>query len=85
VTRETKPRGPISSTFKEAVLCVRRCGEPHVFETLRFAEDFWIALEAGLPKMVADHHDWMRVAACVFAWRKPAAQTRPPQTPAASS
>jgi len=49
-------------------------GEHDVVEALRLADDFWIALEAGLPKTVADHHDRMRVAAAVFASLKAAAQ-----------
>jgi hypothetical protein len=41
---------------------------------LRFADDFWIALEARLPKMVADRHDRMPVGAGVFARLKTPAQ-----------
>src|SRR6516162_2856354 len=49
-------------------------GVHDVIEALRLADDFRIAIEASLPKMVADHQDWMRVAAGVFAWLKPAAE-----------
>src|SRR6516165_5194642 len=45
-------------------------------KTLRLADDFRVALEAGLPQMVADHYDRVRVAPGVFARRKAAAQYR---------
>src|SRR5215472_10928200 len=49
-------------------------GVHEIIEALGLADDCWIAGEAGLPKMVADHHDWMSVAAGVFAWLKAPAQ-----------
>src|SRR6516162_5999708 len=49
-------------------------GVHDIIEALRLADDCWIADEAGLPKMVADHHDRMSVTAGVLAWLKALAQ-----------
>src|SRR6516164_8377119 len=49
-------------------------GVHDIVEALRLADDCWIADEAGLPKMIADHHDRMSVTAGVFTWLKAPAQ-----------
>src|SRR5215470_16692705 len=71
--RHPKLHGPTDERPVKSLGCDPDNGEHHVFEALRLADDSWITLEAGLPKMIADHHDRMSVTAGVFTWLKAAA------------
>src|SRR5580704_3436015 len=65
--RHPKLHGPADESPVEPLGSDPYDGVHDVIEALRLADDFWIASEVSLPKMVADHHDGMRVAAGVFA------------------